>query len=155
VRIRRMNGLAAGFALLLALPASAADGPAILQGTLPGKQKLLIVVTEGRLEPRSIGSYAVRVYGPPANPRAKYDGFIAGIVRRRDGAVSKLVFSDVDGDARPDIVVIVRSAGTGGYVSADAFRVRGKIISLVGSVKGLAPDADPVAALKQKRPAKR
>jgi hypothetical protein len=142
-----------GLAILLALPPAsrAADGPAILQGMLPGKQKMLVVVSEGQLEPRSTGSYAVRIYGG-ANPRARFDDFIAGIVRRRDGTLAKLLFSDVDGDGRPDIVVIVRSAGTGGYVSADAFRVRGKIVSVAGSVKGLAADADPVAALKAKQP---
>jgi hypothetical protein len=143
--------LLAGLAILLALPPAsrAGDGPAVLQGVLPGKHKMLVVVSEGQLEPRSTGSYAVRIYGG-ANPRAKFDDFIAGIVRRRDGEVARLVFSDVDGDGRPDIVVIVRSAGTGAYVSADAFRVRGKVLSAAASVKGLANDADPVRALKEK-----
>jgi len=41
----------------------------------------------------------------------------------------------------------MRAAGTGGYRSADAFRLRGRALVLLGSVSGLAKDADPVRAL--------
>ena len=133
-----------GFSAVLA----ADEGAPFLRGVLPGTSTP-VVVAEGQLEPRSIGSYTVRIYSG-RNRRFPYDDFIAGTVRRRDGAVENLLFSDLDGDAVPEIVVVVRSAGTGGHLSADAFQLHGSAISLVGSVAGLAKDADPVLALKQK-----
>lgn len=136
------------FALLVASVA-AAQSAAPLTAALPGTSKM-VVVAEGEREPRSTGSYSLRIYGG-ANPGHPYDDFIAGLVWRRDGAVEKLVFGDVDGDRNPDIVVVIRSAGTGGYLSADAFRLRGKGLWHLASVKGLAKDADPVQALRQKR----
>ncbi|HEY6774025.1 MAG TPA: PliI family lysozyme inhibitor of I-type lysozyme [Oxalicibacterium sp.] len=106
-----------------------------------------VVVAEGDLEPRSIGSYSVRLYAK-GEPNFPYDSFITGLVRPRDGGIEKLLFSDVDGDGKPDIVVTVRAAGSGGFLSADAFRFDGKVLTLLSSVTGLDGNADPVAALK-------
>jgi len=86
------------------------------------------------------------------NSRFPYDDFIAGVVRRRDGAIENLVFADVDGDNAPEIVVIIRAAGTGGYVSANAFHLDGSALSLVESVAGLGKDAEPVRALRASAP---
>lgn len=153
-RVSRLLDLAAGRAacalLLLALSTTlaAAQRP-VLKGVLPGTSKI-VVVAEGELEPRSTGSYSLRIYGG-ANRAHPYDDFIGGIVWRRSGTVEKLVLADVNGDQIADIVVVVRSAGTGGYLSADAFRLRGRLLEHLGSVKGLAKDADPVRALKAKR----
>ena len=47
------------------------------------------------------------------DPAWPYDHYAAGAVRSRDGALDELVFGDLDGDAAPDIVVVVRSAGSG------------------------------------------
>jgi hypothetical protein len=109
----------------------------------------VVVVAEGQFEPRSVGSYSVRIYGG-TDPRFPYDDFIAGSVRPRDGGVEDLLFADVDGDGTPEIVVVIRSAGTGGYLSADALQLHGTTLSLVESVAGLAKDADPVRALEGK-----
>jgi hypothetical protein len=144
----------AGFLGCLAIPLAAALALAsgadvrLLLGVLPGTS-IVVVVAEGHLEPRSVGSYSVRVYGG-ARPGFPYDDFIAGIVRPRDGAVESVQPADVDGDGAPEIVVVVRAAGTGGYLSADAFHLRGTTLSLVESVRGLAKDADPVAALRDR-----
>ncbi|TVS10466.1 MAG: hypothetical protein EA424_25265 [Planctomycetaceae bacterium] len=54
----------------------------------------------------------------------------------------------MDRDGLPDIIVVVRTAGTGGYLSAEAFRLRGTVLTLLGSVSGLPGDADPVRALE-------
>jgi len=139
-------GVAALFGFSAALAAD--EAAPLLHGVLPGTSTT-VVVAEGQLEPRSIGSYSVRIYGG-RNRRFPYDDFIAGTVRRRDGALENLLFSDLDGDAVPEIVVVLRSAGTGGHLSAEAFQLHGSTLSLVGSVAGLAKDADPIRALKQK-----
>jgi hypothetical protein len=97
----------------------------------------------------SVGSYSVRTYAG-TDSRFPYDGFIAGTIRPRDGAVDRILFSDLDRDGRPEIIVITRSAGTGGYLSADAFRLHDTTLLLVGSASGLAKDADPIRALDAK-----
>jgi hypothetical protein len=94
-----------------------------------------------------VGSYSLRVYAG-TNPRFPYDQFVTGTVRSRDGTVEDVRFSDLDRDGLPDIIVVIRTAGTGGYLSADAFRLRGTILMLLGSVSGLPKDADPVGALE-------
>ena len=48
---------------------------------------------------------------------------------------------------RSQLVVIVRSAGTGGYLSAQALSLANNHIEVRSHVDGLPKDADPVAAL--------
>jgi hypothetical protein len=102
-----------------------------------------VVVAEGDHEPRSIGSYAVRVYaeGPPATAT---DRFVAGLVRPRDGSVERVVIEDLDRDGRADLVVVIRAAGTGGYLSADAFSYASNRLVRRASIASLPPDADIV-----------
>lgn len=132
--------------LALAAPAVAGDlNRIVLNGSDEGLA-VNAVVDEGEGEPRSIGSYALRLYksGDPSFP---FDGFLAGVVRPRDGTLEALKFADINRDGKNEIIVVVRSAGTGGYLSADAFRVQKGGPVLVGSKSGLAANADPVAAL--------
>ena len=121
----------------------------VLTVTLPGTD-LAVTVAEGPAEPRSIGSYAVRVY-EVRDSAFPYDVFVAGLVRKRDGGIEELRFADLDGDGRAEAVVVIRSAGSGGYVSADAFSVTRNGIRLAGSVEDLDADADPVEALRGSR----
>ena len=90
-------------------------------GRLPGTD-FVVTVTEGPSEPRSIGSYAIRLYRP-YDPAWPYNNFTDGMVRKRDGGVESLLFEDIDEDTSVDVIVVVRSAGSGGYLSADAYRV--------------------------------
>ena len=106
-----------------------------------------MIVAEGRFEPRSTGSYSLRVYAG-THPRFPYDDFVTGTVRSRDGTIEDVRFFDLDDDGLLDIVVVMRSAGTGGYLAADGFGLRGRVLTLLGSVSGLPKDADPIAALK-------
>ena len=62
--------------------------------------------------------------------------------------LQKVLLADVDGDRQPDIVVLARSAGTGGYQSAYAFAATKDRLSFIASVQGLRANADPVAALR-------
>jgi hypothetical protein len=135
------------FCLIWIVSVQAAE-PARFVGkvTLPSGQT--VVVAEGDFEPRSIGSYSVRLYSG-RQPRFPTDDFVAGLIQKRDGAVEKLVLADIDGDRSPEIIVILRSVGTGNYVSAQAFTVAKGQLVLRASVATLPANSDPVAALKK------
>jgi hypothetical protein len=49
--------------------------------------------------------------------------FTAGQVRARDGTIEEAAVTDIAGERRPEAVVIVRSAGTAGCLSAHAFAI--------------------------------
>lgn len=104
------------------------------------------VVAEGDLEPRSIGSYTVRIYSSQQKEHPT-DDFICGIVQARQGTVENTVFADVDQDGVKEIIVTMRSAGTGGYLAADAFSFKDNRLTRVGSVSDLPKEADCVSAL--------
>jgi hypothetical protein len=44
-------------------------------------------------------------------------------------------------------VVVIRSVGTGGYLSAEAFDISRDGLTFLNKVTGLAADANPVSAL--------
>src|SRR5262249_39961777 len=77
---------------------------------IPGSSEV-VLVSEGDFEPRSIGSYSLRVYGG-SSKKFPTDDFVVGLIRPRNGTVETVRFDDIDGDQRPDIVVIIRSAGS-------------------------------------------
>ena len=141
--------LCAGVVLIFSSAHSAEDNLRIVRkAAFPGAPQVAIAA-EGDLEPRSNGSYSLRIYAG-TNPRFPYDEFVAGIVRVRDGTVEAVRFWDLDHDGAPDIIVVMRSAGTGSYLSADAFQLQGTVLTLLESVSGLARDADPIRALEAK-----
>lgn len=109
-----------------------------------------IVVAEGDLEARSLGSVTLRLYEAAAAPD-ETTFFISGLVRPRDGVIERVVLADIDGDRQPEVVVIARTAGTGNYQSAQAFAVAKNRLVFRAAVEGLAPDADPVASLRKSR----
>lgn len=137
-----------GIVLATTATVSFAETPRIISKVIPATSTM-VIVAEGDYEPRSLGSYSIRVYGG-ANPRFPYDDFIAGTVRSRDGTVDQILFSDLNHDGSLEIVVVIRSVATGGYLSADSFHLHGSILLPVESVSGLAKDADPVRALEAK-----
>ncbi len=107
----------------------------------------LAVASEGNIEPRSIGSYALRIY-TAATPEFPFDDFIVGTVNSRDGSIEKVITHDFDRDGLDEIIVIMRSVGTGSYLSADAFKYEKGSLSLLSVVQGLKKDADPIQALE-------
>jgi hypothetical protein len=114
-----------------------------------------VVVVEGDFEARSLGSYSMRLYDAADAPD-ETTFFTSGIIRARDGAIEKVVLADINGDKQQEIIVIARSVGTGGYLSAQAFAVIKNKLIFRASVKELAADADPIAALrKSNKPIKR
>lgn len=135
---------------LLALPltSQAADG-FFKQLTLPAGQ--VLIVSEGRGEPASTGSYDVRLYSG-ANPEFPLDQFIDGKVLPRDGSIKELKLLDLNGDKQPELIVIVESAGTGGYISADAFTINPQQgLDSFNHVNELAPTDDVIQALMTPR----
>jgi len=105
------------------------------------------VISEGEFETRSIGSFSVRLY-EAATTGDETTFFTSGLISARDGFIEKVVLSDINGDSQPEVIVVARSAGTGGYLSAHAFTISSdqKLI-LISIVEGLHPEADPVLAL--------
>jgi hypothetical protein len=142
------------FALAVAFAAPSAAQPADaarpheVEAPIPGTP-WVAVAAEGDGEPRSIGSYALRVYAP-ANENGPRDRFVGGTLRSRDGTVEAIRFADLDRDGTPELVVVLRSAGSGGYLSADAYRLRGGAPRHAASVEGLPRDDDPIRALSAK-----
>ena len=109
---------------------------------------LTAVVAEGEFEARSIGSFSIRLYDAAA-PGDETTFFLSGLIHRRDGGIEKVLLADVVGDRRPEIVAIVRSVGTGGYLSAHAFAIDEQRLLFRAAVESLPPDADPLAALRK------
>jgi hypothetical protein len=145
--MNKLFGLTLALTLSSALHASEPER-FITKVTLPSGQTA--VVAEGDLEARSIGSFSVRLYDA-APPGDETTFFRAGHIRARNGTIEKVVLADVVGDQLPEIVVIVRSAGTGGYLSAHAFAFDTQRLTFAVVVEGLPPDADPIAALRQSK----
>lgn len=136
--------LLAAWLLLLPLPAAAQDR-FVAKLQLPTGQT--VVVAEGDDEARSIGSFSVRLYqATPAPDETTF--FTTGLIHARDGTLEKVLLADVNGDRQPDIVVVARSAGTGGWLSAYAFSATDDRLALVATVHGLHAHADPLAALQ-------
>jgi hypothetical protein len=61
---------------------------------------------------------------------------------------SGVLLAGILGDQRSDLLVLVRPAGTGGYLSACAFVVEKQQLTMLAAVGNLPPDADPVASLR-------
>jgi len=128
--------------------ASQAETRYVKQNKYPGSSEI-VVVAEGEFEPRSVGSYTLRIYSG-ANPKFALDDYVTGLVRPRNGSVEEVKFHDFDGDGRAEIMVVIRSVGTGGYLSADLFAYTADTLKLLGSVSDLSKGADLVSALKKK-----
>jgi hypothetical protein len=130
------------------LPAMAADRFTIKVKLSSGQT---VVVSEGEFEARSIGSFSIRLY-EAATAGDETTFFSSGLIRGRDGVIENVVLDDINDDEQPEIIVIVRSVGTGNYLSAYAFAV-GKHQQLISSsvVEGLQPGTDPVSALRKSK----
>jgi hypothetical protein len=109
------------------------------------------VVAEGDLEARSMGSYTVRAYfDAEAGPGNETTFYAAGLVRPRDGTVRSVSTLALPGRPRPLLMVVMQSAGSGGYLSAEAFAVEPRAVRLLASVRDLAPAEDPAAHLRRR-----
>ena len=57
--------------------------------------------------------------------------------------------TDIDGDGCAEVVVKIRSAGSGGYLSAVALAVRGRAVEVRARVENLDATAEVVKALRE------
>ena len=119
--------------------------------TVPLTQGLVAVVAEGDLEARSMGSYTVRAYFD-AEARAGNETtfYAAGLVRPRDGTVRSVSTLALPGRPRPLLMVVMQSAGSGGYLSAEAFAVEPRAVRLLARVSDLGPAEDPATHLRRR-----
>lgn len=146
-----------GFGLLFAFTVTAAyagDGCHVIKKLALPKQQLTVVVSNGELEACSLGSYAVRIYSTQdAQPGDDTTFYVAGILHERDGTIED-VFTDNLGDRAPNALIITtRSAGTGSYISAQAYIVGKQDIHFLIAVDGMdgtSNRAKIVSALTQK-----
>lgn len=99
------------------------------------------------MEPRSIGSLALRFYSA-SNADFPFDNFLSGLVRAREGALEDLLAIDFDDDGVEEIVTVVRSTGSGGYLSVEAFKISGGEFKLIGNLSFLESNADPIKSLR-------
>ena len=89
----------------------------------------------------------MRLYGGDCR-EFPYDDFQDGLIRARpNGIVEVVIVKDLDGDKLAEVLVSMRSVGTGSARSVDAYRIIGKKIRLAGSVVSLNPRADAIKLL--------
>lgn len=146
--MNRIIALLAGILVSAVLPAEAGAGRFVQKLKLPSQ--LTAVVAEGDFEARSTGSFSVRLYSSEnAQPGDDTTFFVTGLIRERDGWIEKLELADIDGDGKPEIIVLVRSGGVGLSLSAYAFAFAKERLWLRTSVVDLEKDDNPIAALKK------
>lgn len=135
-----MRVLLSVVAFFAAHHAQAADDCSFVKKVaLPARQQT-IVVSSGALEPCSTGSYAVRVYSTANTaPGFDTDDYVTGALHARDGTVTDAFVADLGARAPHALIVTTRSAGSGGYVGAQAYLTTTRAVTLVASVDGLAP----------------
>lgn len=112
---------------------------------------MTVVVAEGDFEARSIGSFSLRLY-ERASKGDETTFFVNGLILPRDGTIEEVVLADIDGDGIAEIIVVIRSVGSGAYLSTTAFSLSvNQQLEWNGSVDGLAPNEDYIAKLRQYR----
>jgi hypothetical protein len=138
----------AGLLLALApLFAHAAEPRFVQQLPLPDNRST-IQVAEGDNEPRSMGSYSIRLYGG-SNPNFPLDDFVTGQIYPRDGTIERLLNTDADGDGIGEVLVVMRSAGSGGYLSVDLFSWQNRQLKRILSLSDLPPKTDVLREVKR------
>jgi hypothetical protein len=74
------------------------------------------VVAEGDLEPRSTGTYTVRIYKD-----LKSGAFVTGLTKERDGAICNIGFGDLNKDGRKELFVETKTSLQENYINIDVF----------------------------------
>ncbi len=138
-----LAGALSGSAALAASPTLVEDAK-VLTSQAPDGQ--FVVVAEGPKEAASVGSYAVRLYRMTSR-EFPTDDFVTGQVLPRDGTLQRLDWSALAPGGETLLIVVTRSAGSGSWISADAFAVGQGTLRRVATVSGIDPGADLKAAL--------
>jgi hypothetical protein len=85
----------------------------------------LLVAVMGSGEPQSIGSYSLRIY------QQDRDRYITGLVAARDGDLADAWLTDLDEDDNPEVLVWLRSTGSGSYGTLDVYQLDGASLQRV------------------------
>lgn len=124
---------------LLCIGCSAAWAAQSFPLTMPLNAQYVVRIAAGEGEAASIGTYSLRVFRMPAGEaRADADlglgTFVQGRVVERDGTLIKAELCR-RGRER-ELQVILQSAGSGGYLSRDIYRLRGTPLQLLRKRSG-------------------
>ena len=117
-----------------------------LQKEIKLQPDVIAVLSEASLEPRSIGSYSLRIYRV-LETRFPYNNYVAGTIELRNGSIKTFKGQDINGDGKKEIIVITESAGTGSYLDASAFEFDGESLNIIASVLDQQPNTDMVQLL--------
>jgi hypothetical protein len=149
---RRACAQVLGAALLLPCMVTGGAATAVrFTQTVPLAKGLVAVVAEGDLEARSMGSYTVRAYfDAEARSGNETTFYAAGVVRPRDGTVRSASALALPGRPGPLLMVVMQSAGSGGYLSAEAFAVEPRAVRVLARVSDLGPAEDPATHLRRR-----
>ncbi len=113
----RSRAALVALAFLASLVVSPAWGADRFVAEFPLRGGFVCVVAEGDREPRSIGTFSVRVYR-----NLEVGDYAVGIIARRDGFVRKAYAVPSAEDGREEIAVEVETAGSGRYAKLHVFR---------------------------------
>jgi hypothetical protein len=105
--------------ILLSVVNSVRGEPGLFREVLTLETGQVMVIEESSLEPRSIGSYSLKLYSGE-RPEFPYDRYLTGLVQARDGvleAAMELAPRHCDGC----VMVCLRSAGSGSYLTRHIF----------------------------------
>ena len=108
-------------------------------------KNLTVVVATGDFEPQVIGSFTVRFYRANDEAVSKgfdVDNFVAGILLERDGVIEKVEMMDIDGDLSKELIISVRCAGSGAYLSGFALTLRNETVQILAQDPGMLKDAN-------------
>jgi hypothetical protein len=106
---------------------------------------LTVVVAAGDLEPLSFGSFTVRFYradDEAVSQNFDVDDFVAGIILERDGVIEKVEMLDLDGGSSKELIISVRCAGSGAYLSGFALTLRNETVQVLAQDPGMRKDAN-------------
>lgn len=134
--------------LLFAMSANAADKDRFVKAYIVSTNQC-VIVAEGDMEWRTAGSYSIRLHELIDDQEEPAGEFYSGVVMERLGTVENVILKDLDGDGVKDVIVTVRCVGTGAYLSADAFSIHGRKLTLLASVQMLDPKVDCLKALQK------
>ncbi|WP_108652766.1 PliI family lysozyme inhibitor of I-type lysozyme [Dongshaea marina] len=113
----------------------------------------ILSIAEGEFEPRSGGSYSVRLYDGESSI-AEPNQYISGLIQPRDGFIARAEFVDLNGDGHSELVVVIHSA-TGNHLSADAYSYDENSLKLLVSAGEMSSHTNPLQVLRSKLPAKK
>ncbi len=104
-------------ALVTLVNTARADG--LFKETIKLRNGQLLVVEESDLEPRSVGSYSLRLYSNE-RPEFPYDRFVTGLLEYRDGVLEAA--AELDSKHCDDCFMIcMRSVGTGSALTRHVY----------------------------------